>query len=179
MVRKVRSTTVIGIIKDEKACIASDGQVTFGDSIMKLSARKVRKLYKGRVLAGFAGGVADALALFERMEKKLEEHNGNLQRAAVELARDWRSDKVLRQLDAILAVLDKERAFIITGRGDILEPEDKIVAIGSGGPIALAVAKALLKHTDLDARTICEEAIKIASEINIYTNSHITLLELD
>jgi len=175
---KIRSTTVIGLIKDGKAVIAGDGQVTFGETILKQKAKKVRKIYKDKVLAGFAGSVADALTLFERMEQKLEMTRGNLRKAAVELAREWRSDKVLRQLDALLAVLDREHAFIITGRGDIIEPEDKIVAIGSGGAYAACAAKALLKYTDLDARTICLEAIKIASEVCVYSNQEITLLEL-
>jgi ATP-dependent HslUV protease subunit HslV len=175
---RIDSTTVIGIVRGGKAVIAGDGQVTFGETILKHKAKKVRKIYKNKVLAGFAGSVADALTLFERMEEKLESTRGNLQKAAVELAREWRSDKVLRQLDALLAVLDKEKAFIITGRGDIIEPEDKIVAIGSGGPYAAAAAKALLRYTDLDAKTICLEAIKIASEVCVYTNREITLLEL-
>lgn len=174
----LHSTTVIGIIKEGKAVIGSDGQVTFGETILKHTAKKVRKIYKDKVLAGFAGSVADALTLFERMESKLEEYKGNLEKAAVELAREWRSDKVLRQLDALLAVLNKERAFIITGRGDIIEPEDKIVAIGSGGPMAQAAAKALLRNTNLDARKIVEEALKIASEICVYTNVNFTILEL-
>ncbi|RKY99724.1 MAG: HslU--HslV peptidase proteolytic subunit [Candidatus Hydrothermota bacterium] len=174
----MHGTTIIGLIRDGKACIAGDGQVTLGNTVVKHTARKVRKLYKDTILAGFAGGVADALTLFEKMEEKLEEYSGNLRRAAVELAREWRSDKVLRRLEAILAVLDRKHAFIITGEGDIIEPEDKIVAIGSGGPYAYAAAKALLAHTNLDARTICEEAIKIAAQVCIYTNQKITILEL-
>ncbi len=174
----VVSTTVIGIVRNGKAAIAGDGQVTFGETVLKHTAKKVRTLYENKILAGFAGSVADALALFERMEEKLESTGGNLQKAAVELARDWRSDRVLRRLDAVLAVLDTERALIITGQGDIIEPEDKIVAIGSGGPYAAAAAKVLLKYTDLDPGEICKEAIRIASELCIYTNSEITLYEL-
>jgi ATP-dependent HslUV protease subunit HslV len=174
----VHRTTVIGIIRDGWAAIAGDGQVTFGQTILKHSAKKVRALYNNQVLAGFAGSVADALALFERMEEKLESSGGNLPKASVELARDWRSDRVLRRLDAVLAVLNREKAFIITGQGDIIEPEDKIVAIGSGGPYAAAAAKVLLRYTNLTAPEICKEALKIASEICVYTNTQITLLEL-
>jgi ATP-dependent HslUV protease subunit HslV len=168
----------LAVIRDGKACIAGDGQVTFGETVIKHSAKKVRKLYNDRILAGFAGSVADSITLFEKMEEKLESSSGNLPKAAVELARLWRSDKILRRLEAMLAVLDHEHAFIITGSGDILEPEDKIVAIGSGGPYAAAAAKALIKHTTLDARTICKEAILISSEVCIYTNREITILEL-
>jgi ATP-dependent HslUV protease subunit HslV len=174
----IRSTTVLGIIREGRACIGADGQVTFGETIIKHTAKKVRKLYNDRILAGFAGSVADSITLFEKMEEKLESTNGNLPKAAVELARLWRSDKILRRLEAMLAVLDREHAFIITGSGDILEPEDRIVAIGSGGSYAAAAAKALLKHTTLDARTICEESIRISSEVCIYTNQEIAVLEL-
>ena len=173
-----KSTTVLGIIKDKKAVIGADGQITFQNTILKHTAVKVRKLYKGKVLAGFAGSAADALTLFERMEEMLERYNGDLKKASVELARLWRQDKVLRRLEALLAVLDKENALIISGSGDIIEPENKIVAIGSGAPYAQAAAYALLKHTDMDAKSICEEAIKIASRICIYTNDKITILEI-
>ncbi len=178
MKRTIRSTTVLGLIHNGKACIGADGQVTFGETIVKHTARKVRKIHDDKVLIGFAGGAADAITLFEKMEEKLDEFRGNLPKAAVELGREWRSDKVLRRLDAIIAVLDKEHAYILTGEGDIIEPEDKIVAIGSGGPYAYAAAKALIENTELDARTICEKALKIAASICIYTNDRITLLEL-
>lgn len=174
----IRSTTVIGIVRNGRAAIAGDGQVTFGETILKHTAKKVRTLYNNQILAGFAGSVADALALFERMEEKLDESGGNLPKAAVELARDWRSDRVLRRLDAVLAVLNTEKALIITGQGDIIEPEDKIIAIGSGGPYAAAAAKVLLAHTDLSPVEICKEAIQIASELCIYTNSEITIYTL-
>ena len=175
---KVRATTILGLIHNGQACIGGDGQVTFGETVVKHTAKKVRKIYNDSVLIGFAGGAADALTLFEKMEEKLEEYRGNLPRAAVELGREWRSDKILRRLDAIIAMLDKEHAYILTGEGDIIEPENKIVAIGSGGPYAYAAARALIENTQLDARTICEKALKIASEICIYTNDQITILEL-
>jgi ATP-dependent HslUV protease subunit HslV len=173
-----RSTTVLGVIRDGKACIAGDGQVTFGETVIKHTAKKVRKLHEDRILAGFAGSVADSITLFEKMEEKLESTGGNLPKASVELARLWRSDKILRRLEAMLAVLDHDHAFIITGSGDILEPEDRIVAIGSGGPFAASAAKALLRHTDLDARAICEQALQISADVCIYTNREITVLEL-
>ncbi len=176
--KEFRGTTVIGLIHKGHAVIAGDGQVTLEDTVVKHTAKKVRKIYKGRVLAGFAGAVADALTLFERMEEKLEEFNGNLPRAVVELARDWRQDRVLRRLEALLIVLDKEHAFLVSGSGEIIEPDDKIIAIGSGAPYAQAVAKALVKHTNLSAREIADEAIRIASEICIYTNSNVTVLEI-
>lgn len=175
---KIHGTTILGLIKDGQACIASDGQVTFGQTILKHTAQKVRKLYKGKVLAGFAGTAADSLALFERMERKLEEAGGNLPRAVVELAKEWRSDKVLRRLEAVIAVLDRTHAYLVSGSGDVIEPEDQIVAIGSGGPYAYAAAKALLRYTQLSAEEIVREALKIASEIDLYTNDQITLLTL-
>ncbi len=175
---RLHATTILGIVKDGQAVIASDGQVTLGTTVLKHQAQKVRKLYKGKVLAGFAGAAADSLALFERMEKKLEEARGQLPRAVVELAKDWRSDRVLRRLEAVLAVLDHEHAFIVSGSGDVIEPEDGIVAIGSGGPYARAAAKALLKFTDLPLDRVVQEALSIAAEIDIYTNQHITLLRL-
>jgi ATP-dependent HslUV protease subunit HslV len=178
MSRLTHSTTVLGLIHKGKACIGADGQVTFGETIAKHTARKVRKIYNNKVLIGFAGGVADAITLSEKMEEKLEEYHGNLPKAAVELGREWRSDKVLRRLDAIIAVLDNEHAYILTGEGDIIEPENKIVTIGSGGPYAYAAARALVENTDLDARKICEKALKIAASICIYTNDQITILEL-
>jgi len=171
-------TTILAIKKDDKVVMGGDGQVTLEDTVVKHTAKKVRKIYKGKVLAGFAGAVADALTLFERMEEKLEEYNGNLPRAVVQLARDWRQDRVLRRLEALLIVLDKEHAFLVSGSGEIIEPDDKIIAIGSGAPYAQAVAKALVKHTDLEAREIAEEAIRIASEICIYTNNNVTVIEI-
>ncbi len=175
---RLHATTILGIVKDGQAVIASDGQVTLGTTILKHQAQKVRKLYKGQVLAGFAGAAADSLALFERMERKLEEARGQLPRAVVELAKDWRSDRVLRRLEAVLAVLDREHAFIVSGSGDVIEPEDRIVAIGSGGPYAYAAAKALLRFSDLPLTQVVQEALGIAAEIDIYTNHHITLLVL-
>ncbi len=178
MSKLTHSTTVLGLIHKGKTCIGADGQVTFGDTIVKHTARKVRRIYNDKVLIGFAGGAADAITLFEKMEEKLEEYHGNLPKAAVELGREWRSDKVLRRLDAIIAVLDKEHAYILTGEGDIIEPENRIVAIGSGGPYAYAAARALMENTELDARTVCEKALKIAASICIYTNDQITILEI-
>lgn len=158
--------------------MASDGQVTFGNTILKHKSQKVRKLYRGKILAGFAGAAADSLALFERMEKKLEESGGNLARAVVELAKDWRADRVLRRLEAVIAVMDKQNAYIVSGSGDVIEPEDKIVSIGSGGPIALAAARALINHSDLPPEIILKEALRIASQIDLYTNNQITILTL-
>jgi ATP-dependent HslUV protease subunit HslV len=158
--------------------MAGDGQVTLGQTILKHSARKIRRLYKDRVLAGFAGATSDAFALFSRFENKLEEFRGNLSRAAIELAKEWRMDKALRQLEALLIVADKESSFLISGTGDVVEPDDGIIDIGSGGPYALAVARALVKHTDLSAREIALEALKISSEICVYTNQNIIVEEL-
>jgi ATP-dependent HslUV protease, peptidase subunit HslV len=176
--QRIRSTTVVGLIKDGKAVIGSDGQVTMGNTVMKHTTKKVRKLYNDTVLAGFAGSTSDAFTLFERFEAKLEQYKGNLSRAAVELAKDWRSDKYLRKLEALLAVLDNEKALIISGTGDIIEPDDKIVTIGSGGSFALAAAKMLKKYTDLSAKDIVTESLKIAAEICIYTNDNISIEEL-
>lgn len=158
--------------------MASDGQVTFNQTVMKQSARKIRRLYNDRVLAGFAGSAADSFALFSRFESKLEQFRGNLERAAVELARDWRTDRLLRRLEAMLIVLDAQAMFLLSGTGDLIEPDDGVVAIGSGGPFALAAARALVRHSALDARTIAEQALSIASEICIYTNASITIEEL-
>lgn len=176
--KRIRSTTVVGLIKDGKAVIGSDGQVTMGNTVMKHTTKKVRKLYNDTVLAGFAGSTSDAFTLFERFEAKLEQYKGNLSRAAVELAKDWRSDKYLRKLEALLAVLDNEKALIISGTGDIIEPDDKILTIGSGGSFALAAAKMLKKYTDLSAKEIVTESLKIAAEICIYTNDNISIEEL-
>lgn len=173
-----KGTTVIAVKKDGKIAMAGDGQVTFGNTILKHRAKKIRKLYKGKVLAGFAGATADAFTLFERLEKKLEAYSGQLLRAAVELAKDWRTDKVLRRLEAFLIACDSDHLLLISGAGDVVEPDENIIAIGSGGPMALAAAKALLRHTSLSAREIAEISIKIAGEICIYTNSEIVIEEL-
>ncbi len=175
----IRATTVVGVIKDGKAVIGSDGQVTMGNTVMKHTTKKVRKLFNDSVLAGFAGSTSDAFTLFERFDGKLEQYKGNLSRAAVELAKDWRTDKYLRRLEALLAVVNKEQALILSGTGDVIEPDDKIVAIGSGGPYALSSAKMLMKYTDLSAREIVEESLKMAAEICIYTNDHISIEELN
>lgn len=174
----ILSTTVIGVVKDGKAALGSDGQVTFGNTVLKSNAKKVRKLYNGQVLAGFAGSTSDALTLFEKFESKLEQYRGNLERAAVELGKDWRQDKFLRRLEAMLAVVNTETALLVSGNGDVIEPEGKIVSIGSGGPYALAAARGMLisdKHT---AREIVESSLKIAGEICIYTNTTLTIEEL-
>jgi ATP-dependent HslUV protease subunit HslV len=174
----IKSTTVICIRKDGKVALAGDGQVTFGETIVKQSAKKIRRLYNGQILAGFAGSTADAFALFSRFESKLEEFRGNLARAAVELAKDWRTDRALRHLQALLIVADREKTFLLSGNGDLIEPDDGIAAIGSGGPFALAAARALLKHTPLSAREIAEEAMTIAGNVCIYTNLSIVVEEL-
>jgi ATP-dependent HslUV protease subunit HslV len=161
-----------------KVVVAGDGQVSLGQTVLKHSARKVRKLYHDRVIAGFAGATADAFTLFEKFEAKLEQFNGNLRRAAVELAKDWRTDRVLRRLDALLVVADLEGALVISGSGDVVEPDDGVIAIGSGGNFALAAARVLVKHTQLDARAIAVEAMRTAAEICVYTNDQITIEEL-
>ncbi len=173
-----KGTTVIAVKKGNQVALGADGQVTFGNTVLKQKARKVRRLYKGKVLVGFAGSTADALTLFEKLEKKLEAYGGNLLRSAVELAKDWRTDKVLRRLEAFLIACNKEHLLLISGAGDVVEPDEEVVAIGSGGPMALSAARALLKHTDLSAKEIVSEALKIASEICIYTNSNIVIEEL-
>ncbi|HAY32658.1 MAG TPA: ATP-dependent protease subunit HslV [Ignavibacteria bacterium] len=175
---RIRSTTVIGLIKNGKAVIGSDGQVTLGNTVMKHTTKKVRKLYNGKVLAGFAGSTSDAFTLFERFESKLEQYKGNLSRAAVELAKEWRTDKYLRRLEALLAVIDSERALIISGNGDIIEPDDGIVAIGSGGQYALVAARMLLKYSKLSAKEIVTQSLEQAADICIYTNSNISIEEL-
>ncbi|MFN3505518.1 MAG: ATP-dependent protease subunit HslV [Caldimicrobium sp.] len=176
--RKILGTTVLAVKRDGKVAMAGDGQVTFGNTVLKHTAKKIRKLYKGQVLVGFAGATADALTLFERLEKKLEAYSGQLLRAAVELAKDWRTDKILRRLEAFLIAADKEHLLLITGAGDVVEPDEEVIAIGSGAPMALSSAKALLRYTNLSAREIAEISLRIASEICIYTNSEITLEEL-
>jgi ATP-dependent HslUV protease subunit HslV len=171
-------TTILSVRRDGAVALGGDGQVTLGQVVIKATARKVRRLYHDKVLAGFAGAAADAFTLFARFEAKLDEHRGNLARAAVELAKDWRTDRVLRRLEALLAVADREHSFIISGTGDVIEPEDGLIAIGSGGPFALSAARALLIHTTMDARAVAEEALKIAGDVCIYTNRNITVEEL-
>ena len=172
------STTVLSVRHDGKTVMAGDGQVTLGNTVVKQQARKIRHLYNDRILAGFAGSAADSFALFSRFESKLEEHRGNFERSVVELAKDWRTDRVLRRLEAMLVVVDASSTFLLSGTGDVIEPDDGIVAIGSGGPYALAAAKALSKHSDLDACAIAEQAMKIAADICIYTNASVTIEHL-
>jgi ATP-dependent HslUV protease, peptidase subunit HslV len=168
-------TTIVSVRRNGQVVIGGDGQVSLGNTIMKGNARKVRRLYKDQVIAGFAGGTADAFTLFERFEAKLEAHNGQLTRAAVELAKDWRTDRSMQRLEALLAVADKDASLIITGNGDVIQPEDDLIAIGSGGNFAQAAARALLDNTDLDARTIVEKSLKIAGDICVYTNQQHTI----
>jgi ATP-dependent HslUV protease subunit HslV len=175
----IHATTILCVRKDGKVAMAGDGQVTVGDTVMKQHAQKVRMLKGGKVVAGFAGGVADALTLFEKFEEKLERFPGNLARAAVELARDWRSDRVLRRLEAQLLVADREKLFTITGNGDVIEPDEPVLAIGSGGAFALAAARALAAHSTLGARAIVEQAMGIAADICIFTNRNLTVVELE
>src|SRR5690554_5676792 len=176
----LHATTVLGVRHQGKVALGSDGQATMQNTVMKHKAQKVRPLYNGRILAGFAGATADAFTLFERFEEKLQQFGGNVTRAAVELAKDWRTDRYLRRLEALLAVAAPERLLLISGTGDVIEPDDDILAIGSGGPYALAAARGMLrKGSELDARTVVEESVKIAAEICIYTNDHITVHELD
>ena len=175
----IRSTTVICIRKDGKMAMAGDGQVTLGETVIKQSAKKIRRLYNGQILAGFAGSTADAFALFSRFEGKLEEFRGNLARSAVELAKEWRTDRALRHLQALLIVADRDKTFFLSGNGDLIEPDDGIASIGSGGPFALAAARALLKYSDLSAKEIATEAMTIAASICIYTNLSIIVEELD
>ena len=173
-----RGTTICSVRRNGKVAIGGDGQVSLGNTIMKGNARKIRRLYKDQVIAGFAGGTADAFTLFERFESKLEQQQGQLTRAAVELAKDWRTDRMLRRLEALLAVADAETSLIITGNGDVIQPEDDLIAIGSGGPYAQSAARALLDNTDMDARDIVEKSLEIAAEICIYTNHNLTIEEL-
>jgi ATP-dependent HslUV protease subunit HslV len=169
------ATTVVCVRHRGQVAIAADGQVSIGQTIVKANARKVRKLYHDRVLSGFAGAAADAFTLFSRFEAKLDEHRGNLARAAVELAKDWRTDRVLRRLEALLAVADQEQSFIVSGTGDLIEPDDGLIGIGSGGPFALAAARALVAHSDLDAKAVVTEAMRVAAGICVYTNDRITV----
>lgn len=172
------STTILAVRHNGHSVMAGDGQVTFGQTVMKQSARKIRRLYNDRILAGFAGSAADSFALFARFESKLEQYRGNLERSVVELAKDWRSDRILRRLEAMLIVLDANATFLLSGTGDLIEPDDGIVAIGSGGPYALAAARALAANTDLDAKAIAQKSMQIAGDICIYTNANIVIEEL-
>ena len=176
--RLIRSTTVLSVRRDGKVVLAGDGQVTLGESVIKHTAKKIRRLYNDKILAGFAGSTADAFTLFSRFEAKLEQYHGNLGRAAVELAKDWRTDKFLRHLEALLLVCDKETTFLLSGQGDVIEPDGEVAAIGSGGPYAQAAAQALAQHTQLTARQIAEESMKIAGKMCIYTNDSLTVEEL-
>jgi len=173
-----RATTILGVRTKTGVALGGDGQVTFGDTVMKTGARKIRRIYNDSILVGFAGASADALTLFEKFEAKLEQFNGNLPKAAVDLAKDWRTDRYLRRLEALIAVMDKNNCFLISGTGDVVEPDDNIIALGSGGPYAQAAAQALVKHTKMDAKKIVEEALKIAGNICIYTNTKINVEEL-
>jgi len=176
---KVIGTTIVAVRHKGKVTIAGDGQVTFDVTVMKSGARKVRRLYQNKVIVGFAGTTADAFTLFDRFDQKLEQYNGNLLRAAVELTKDWRTDRVLRHLEALMIAASKDNFLLISGNGDVIEPDDEVMAIGSGAPYALAAARALIRHSDLSATEIAREAVKIASEICIYTNDNITVEELD
>jgi ATP-dependent HslUV protease subunit HslV len=177
-VEQYRGTTIVSVRRNDKVVIGGDGQVSQGNTVLKGNARKVRRLYNDKVLAGFAGGTADAFTLFERFEEQLEQHRGKLTRAAVELAKLWRTERALRRLEALLVVADSEASLIISGNGDVIEPEDSIMAIGSGGPYAQSAAHALCRHTELDARTIVEQSLRIAGEICVYTNQNHTIEEL-
>lgn len=179
ILQSLHGTTIVSVRRGDNVVIGGDGQVSMGQTIMKGNARKVRRLSKDRVVAGFAGGTADAFTLFERFEGKLEKHQGNLTRSAVELAKDWRTDRILRRLEALLAVADKDASLIISGNGDVIEPEDGLMAIGSGGPYAQAAARALLDNTDLEPRAIVEKSLAIAADICVYTNRNVTIEELE
>jgi len=175
---KIRSTTILGVRHKGLVALAGDGQVTYGEAVLKMNARKIRRLHKDTVLIGFAGAAADAFALFEKFENRLEKYHGNLSRSAVELAKEWRTDRYLRRLEAQLVVMDKEKSFVISGTGDVIEPDDGIIAIGSGGGFAMAAARALARHSNLSAREIAQEAMNIAADICIYTNKNVVLEEL-
>lgn len=175
----IRGTTILSVKRNGRITVAGDGQVTLDTTILKHGARKVRRLYNNEVIVGFAGATADAFTLFERFDQKLEQYNGNLLRAAVELTKDWRTDRVLRHLEALMIAVNRDNALIISGNGDVIEADDDVMAIGSGGPFALTAARALLRHSDLSATEIAREAMKIASEVCIYTNDHITIEEID
>src|ERR1043165_6177604 len=175
---RVRSTTVLLVRKDAGVALAGDGQVTMGETVMKASAKKVRRLYNDRIVAGFAGATGDAFSLLTRFESKLEQYHGNLERAAIELSKEWRTDKLLRHLEALLVVADNKSSFLLSGNGDVIAPDGGALAIGSGGPYALAAARALLEHTEMNARQIAEQALRIAGEICIYTNQNIVIEEI-
>ncbi len=175
---RIRSTTILSVRRNGKLAMGGDGQVTLGESVVKQKARKIRRLYNDKVVAGFAGSTADALSLFSRFEQKLEEYHGNLSRAVVELAKDWRTDRALRHLEALLLVADEKNTYLVSGNGDVIEPDDGIVAIGSGGPFALAAARALVKHTEMPAREIVQEAMLLAGQICIFTNDQIAIEEI-
>jgi ATP-dependent HslUV protease subunit HslV len=175
---RIRSTTILCVRRHGHVALAGDGQVTLGETVIKQGAKKLRRLYNDKVIAGFAGSTADAFALFTRFETKLEQYNGNLSRAAVELAKDWRTDKSIRHLEALLIVADEKNSFLLSGNGDVIEPDDGIAAIGSGGPYALAAARALLKHTSLSAREIVQEAMEVAGKICIFTNASVSIEEI-
>lgn len=174
----IEATTILSVRHQEKTVLAGDGQVTLGNTVLKQSARKIRRLYNETILAGFAGSAADSFALFSRFESKLEQFRGNLERASVELARDWRTDRILRRLEAMLIVADRKSTFVLSGTGDLIEPDDGIVAVGSGGSFAMAAARALARHSPLTARQIAEESMRIAADICIYTNANLTIEEL-
>ena len=174
----MRGTTILAVRQNGKVAVGGDGQVTLGTTVMKHTANKVRRMYNDKIIGGFAGGTADAFALFSRFEEKLEKYNGNLARSAVELAKDWRTDKILRRLEAMLLVVDKEQSFLVSGTGDVVEPDEGVMAIGSGGMFAQSAALALTRHSQLEARQIVEEAMKIAQTVCIYTNSNVTIEEL-
>ena len=176
---EIHATTILAVRKDGKVALGGDGQVTMGETVMKASAQKVRKIRDGKVLAGFAGSVADAFTLFEKFEEKLERYPGNLSRAAVELAKEWRSDRILRRLEALLAVADRDNMYVLSGNGDVIQPDDEIIGIGSGGSYALAAARGLKEHSDLQAADVVRRSLEIAADICIYTNRSITVLELD
>jgi len=175
---RLRSTTILGVRHKGKIALAGDGQVTYGEAVLKMNARKVRKLYKDTVLVGFAGASADAITLFEKFEQRLEQYRGNFSRASVELAKEWRTDRYLRRLEAQIIVMDNEKTFLISGTGDVVEPDDGIIAIGSGGGFAMAAARALVQHSNLTSRQIAEEAMAIAADICIYTNKNLVIEEL-
>ncbi len=175
---KTRSTTILCVRRDKRLAMAGDGQVTMGENIVEQKARKIRRLFNDKVVAGFAGSTADALSLFSRFEQKLEEYHGNLNRAVVELAKDWRTDRALRHLEALLLVADEKNTYLVSGNGDVIEPDDGIVAIGSGGPFALVAARALAEHTTMTAKEIVEEAMRLAAQICIFTNDQVTIEEL-
>ena len=174
----IKATTILAVRHQGRTVLAGDGQVTLGNTVLKQGARKIRRLYGDKILAGFAGSAADSFALFSRFESKLEQYRGNLERAAVELARDWRSDRLLRRLEAMMIVADRKATFLLSGTGDLIEPDDGVVAVGSGGPFAMAAARALTRHSTLDARQIVQEAMSIAADICIYTNPNLTIEEL-